>query len=607
MSKTDSSPTITKQSFKLIFTTLRHFAYFTARRSPLLFVLKIISAIIEGTLPIFTAYVTARLTTELVKSVGNPNGLRNVIPLVLITISTLLFRNVFTSISNMIEQRIRAEIDYEMSEQMIIKFTKLDHALYEDSETMNLYERATAFASKSWSITYDASRFLSTTVSLITASIALASISLWLPLLVLVSIMPFFLLQIRYNREEDIWYRKRLPKIREVNQYTNALVSPQDIRELRLLGLVDYFRRKAKTFAEETLKMEHHFRKKNIRIDSIIQLWSTSIEAVVLVWVVKKIVEGSMAIGQFIYIQSLFQSLVYALQGEIQLLQQTDEDLLKASDYFNFINLPEVPPREYRMSSETPIEIKLENVSFTYPNTKNEVLHNISLTIRPGSIIAFVGENGAGKSTILNLILGIYRPTSGRVTINGIDLHEIDTQSWFDQIGVLPQQFTSFYYANVEDNIHFGRINKPLRSSDIDEALELSYSRDFVRKLPRNQKTMLSKFIDEGEGVDLSGGQWQRLAIARVFYRKPRFVILDEPTSAIDAKAEHGIFENLNNSILKTAGGIIVSHRFSTVRKADYIYVIDSGSVAEQGNHQELLKNQSKYFELFEKQAEGYR
>lgn len=152
MSKTDSSPTITKQSFKLIFTTLRHFAYFTARRSPLLFVLKIISAIIEGTLPIFTAYVTARLTTELVKSVGNPNGLRNVIPLVLITISTLLFRNVFTSISNMIEQRIRAEIDYEMSEQMIIKFTKLDHALYEDSETMNLYERATAFASKSWSI-----------------------------------------------------------------------------------------------------------------------------------------------------------------------------------------------------------------------------------------------------------------------------------------------------------------------------------------------------------------------------------------------------------------------------------------------------------------------
>ena len=248
-------------------------------------------------------------------------------------------------------------------------------------------------------------------------------------------------------------------------------------------------------------------------------------------------------------------------------------------------------------------DIVFDNVKFKYPNSQKTVLDNLSLKIKYGEKVAIVGENGAGKTTLIKLIARIYRPISGSVLINNINLNDLKLSSWYEKLAVLFQDYSSYTHLTVKENIEIDSKNKATEKT-IQDALIKASAFDFVKKYKEGVNQILSERYKGG--IRPSTGQWQKIAIARVFHRNAPILILDEPTASIDAVAEAKIFDNIYK-FSKGKTVIIISHRFSTVRNADRIIVLDKGKIIEEGSHEELLKINGKYAKAFRLQAKGYQ
>lgn len=244
--------------------------------------------------------------------------------------------------------------------------------------------------------------------------------------------------------------------------------------------------------------------------------------------------------------------------------------------------------------------LQLTGITKRYPGVVAN--DDVSLTVQPGEVHAVLGENGAGKSTLVKLLLGQYAPNAGAITLDGTDLREVDVSTWHEHVGYLRQEFTKFPFATVRDNVRFGRVSAEGDEPRIWEALDAAQAADFVRALPQGLDTivdpLLTDDLDGDGGVELSGGQWQRLALARIFYRDPEFLLLDEPTSAVDAIAERAIFEHIFNRMRRRTV-ISVSHRLATIRPADVIFVLVAGRLVERGTHQELINSGGAYSAMF--------
>ena len=280
------------------------------------------------------------------------------------------------------------------------------------------------------------------------------------------------------------------------------------------------------------------------------------------------------------------------------------EDNLYVNHYFDFLALPPFLPiakNPVILKKIEPPKIEFRNVSFNYPNGP-KVLDKVSFIIRPGESVALVGHNGAGKTTIVKLLCRFYDVSGGKILINGINIKNLDLSHWYKFLGTLFQEFVKYHFT-VRENIFLGAPDKNDETA-MKEAAVKSGAAEFIERLPKKYDQVLGKEFEDGE--ELSGGQWQKLAIARAFYEEPPVLILDEPTSAIDAEAEYEIFHNLEKQY-KNKTLILVSHRFSTVRNANKIIVIDCGKIVESGSHQELMKLSGQYAKLFSIQAKGYQ
>ena len=253
--------------------------------------------------------------------------------------------------------------------------------------------------------------------------------------------------------------------------------------------------------------------------------------------------------------------------------------------------------------SPTPPIIEFQNVSFRYPKTDRDILKNFNMAIQGGEKIALVGENGAGKTTIIKLLLRFYDVTEGEILINGINIKELDLEEWHKQVGVLFQDFIKYQFT-FKENVYYGKLDEKNNEDLLKTAITKSGADKYLDSLPDGINQVVGKMFDGG--IDLSGGQWQKLALARAFFRNAPILILDEPTSAIDAKAEYEIFENVQK-LQKDKTVLIISHRFSTVRNADRILVLEEGKFIEEGSHEKLMKEKGLYAELFEIQAKGYK
>jgi ATP-binding cassette subfamily B protein len=277
---------------------------------------------------------------------------------------------------------------------------------------------------------------------------------------------------------------------------------------------------------------------------------------------------------------------------------------LYLKDYFDFIDIS----TEYKSKNEVPMPEKIKigfefkNVYFAYPESDNQILNDVSFTIKAGEKIAFVGQNGAGKTTLTKLLLRFYEPTSGEILLDGININQYNKANYQEYFGVLFQDFFRYEFS-VKENIAIGKIDEINNNERILKAAELSLADEVVAELKYGYEQQLGKRFAKGQ--ELSGGQWQKIALGRAYMKNAEVMILDEPTSALDAKAESEVFERFIG-LIKDKTSVIISHRFSTVRQADRIVVLQEGKILESGTHQELMKNNQLYAQLFTLQAEGY-
>jgi ATP-binding cassette subfamily B protein len=323
-------------------------------------------------------------------------------------------------------------------------------------------------------------------------------------------------------------------------------------------------------------------------------------------WIVFQTLARAITIGDMTFYLTLFRQSQQTFQGLFFNTGQLYESGLFLDNLFGFLNIiPQMPNPGTARKVNRPIQqgIEFRNVSFRYPDRQEWALHNINLLIRPGEKIALVGANGAGKTTLIKLLTRLYDPTEGQILLDGIDLREYDLNDLRDSIGVIFQDFVRFQLS-ARENIGFGQIKDLEDEARILAAAERGGADEVIERLPQQYDTVLGRWFEKG--AELSGGQWQKIALGRAFMRDSEVLVLDEPTSALDAEREYEIFQRFREL---TAGRIalLISHRFSTVRMADRIVVIENGELSEVGTHHELLLLDGTYARLFNLQAEGYR
>jgi ATP-binding cassette, subfamily B, bacterial len=433
----------------------------------------------------------------------------------------------------------------------------------------------------------------------------LASLHPLLVVLSLASVAPWIAIQRRITRKIYEFHFSMTAEDRERQYMVDLLTKPEIAKEVRAFGLADHFLGRYDRIADD-----HYQRLARLyRRSDLAAAASGLIAGVALAaaygFIGKRGLDGELTAGDLTAAISAFAALTSQASLISSSLLNLDQHATFLDDYFSFLAIPsivEIPAQPRSLPTALDGGIVVSGVRFRYPRGGREVLAGIDLEVKPGELVALVGENGSGKTTIVNLLARFYDPTEGSIRIGGIDARELDPLELRSRIGVLFQDFAKFQLT-LRDNVQFGRVTRA-NDSEVVESLEAARAAFLVDTLTNGLDARLGRLFEGGR--ELSGGEWQRLAVARLIFRRADLWILDEPTSNLDPEAEAAIFSELKSQ-LHGRMGIVISHRFSTVRVADRIYVIEAGRVLESGTHEQLVAARGRYAELFELQAAGYR
>lgn len=561
-------------------------------------------AIIDAVLPIITTYFAALTTTALVDAyAGNSTAADSAIRYVIITAALGLLMTVWSSIDQYVQAKMRYVVEAKVSDRMYEHFLSLDFWRYDDKDTADIYDRAVKF-SQFYAYVFDRiASIVSQLIAMLGAVIALALVHVGIALFTLCAIIPGVYLQFKLSRKQIKHWNENVEVRRAQNMLEWHLNRPRMISELRLYGMVNHMLQLRRKFRDSDEKTRINFEKQYLPLRILADLVEAMAELGSLIWITFQIVARTQPVGQFVYVQQIVSRAMTSANGFVSTLASIDEDIANLFDYEQFMQLP-VGKANGKKINAAPDSISVDHVDFTYPGSKHKVLNDITLTISKGQHVAIVGENGAGKSTFIKLITGLYEPGNGSVELDGTPLSEIDIASWHEQLGVLQQEFIMYEFATAGDNVRFGKVGEDHTDKRLKDALQEAEADSVISKLPRGVDTYVNTWMEDAstgsKGVDLSGGQWQRLALARDFYRNAPIIILDEPTSAIDALAEARIFKRLFADKNRTV--ITISHRLSTVEKADVIYMLEEGKIVESGTHAELVATKGRYYRMFESQ-----
>lgn len=588
-----------RQYFHAIFKV----AAVTYKAAPLAVIVQLIGAIITAVLPIITTFFAAQATTALAEAYAGTAGSGDrAIMYVVVTALLGIVMVAWRSVEQYVSQSMRYRVEAAISDHMYEHFLSLDFWRYDDKDTADLYDRATDF-SRFFPYVFDRiSSLVTQFITMIAGLVALSFVSWWLSALVLVAIIPGIYIQFKLSRTQ-VAHRNANVTTRRSRYMIEWMLGNQRITaELRLYSVVKHLlglRKKLRDKDEkERIEFERQYIFKRLGADAL----EAGAELAALIFTAFQIIGRVQPIGQFIYVQQVVSRALNGANGFVAQISTLDEDLANLFDYQEFMELP-VGNRDGKKLKTLPEVIRFEDITFRYPNSERDVLRGISLEIKKGQHVAIVGENGAGKSTFVKLLTGLYDPSKGRIFLDNEDLQNISIESWHHQFSVLQQDAASYNFASLKDNVYYGNVNKPLDDDRLNEALKKAEASQFVAKLPRGVDTYIDTWMEDedgNKGTELSGGQWQRLALARNFYRDSPLIILDEPTSAIDALAESRIFKRLFADKKRTV--VTISHRLTTVEKADIIYMFEDGAVVEKGTHPELVKKQGAYYRMFESQ-----
>jgi ATP-binding cassette, subfamily B, bacterial len=504
---------------------------------------------------------------------------------------------------NLFVRRVQLEAERRLLEQA----SKVDLGHFDNSDWHDRLARAKRDVSwRPGDLTWSVLGLSGNIVTIVLMAGLLASLHWVLVVLALAAALLSLALERRVTAKLYEFFYKETPEEREREYLGDLLVQPRTTKEIRAYVLADYLLGRHRDRSEELYRLREQMYRSGTRISMLTGFVTGTALALAYLFVAAQGISGNIDPGGVVLVIGAFASVSGTLGNISSTFVAVDQHTTFLDDYFSFLAIEPlitVPSALQTIPPGAINGIEFENVTFTYSGGTEPAVAGLSLQIRPGELIALVGENGAGKSTLVKLLLRFYDPDRGAVKVSGIDLAHVDPEALRSRIGVLFQDYAS-YELTVRENVLMGRPQGEVDDRRVMEALHDARSEWLLRKMPNGLDARVGRLFEGGH--DLSGGEWQRLALARIMYRDADIWILDEPTSSLDPEAEAAIFAELKEN-LKGRIGIVISHRFSTVRIADRIAVIADGRVKELGTHDELLRADARYAQLFELQAAGYR
>ncbi|MGB4762772.1 MAG: ABC transporter ATP-binding protein, partial [Candidatus Saccharimonas sp.] len=507
----------------------------TYRAAPLAIIVQVAGSILTAVLPIITTYFAARTTTALAEAyAGNESATEEVLVLVGITAVLGVVMTAWKSLENYIGQLMRYRVEAAMSDRMYEHFHEIDFWRYDDKETADTYDKAQQFA-RFFPYVFDKlTDILTQFIIVVSGLVALVLVSWWLGLILLAAVIPGIVIQMQLSRAGVRHWKENVETRRSQSMIEWQILQPRFMAELRLYGIVRYLLDMRIRLRDKDEKVRIEFERKYIGKKFAADVLEAAAEVTALFWTAIQIVHHLQPIGQFLYVQQIVSRTLGGVSALVNQISSIDEDIANLFEYNEFMALP-AQSMGKAVLRELPEQIAIDRVSFHYPTADALVLDDVSLTINRGQHVAIVGENGAGKSTLIKLLTGLYEPTKGAVRLDGVPLSELQSSSWHKYLGVLQQEFIAYGFATAKDNVYFGDTTKAFDQGRFDTSLDKSEARDFLRKLPKGIDSYVNPWMEDNDGqngTELSGGQWQRLALARSFYRDSPIIILDEPTSA---------------------------------------------------------------------------
>jgi ATP-binding cassette subfamily B protein len=588
------------------------------RTSRWLTLASIVLRLVRAVQPVVALYVGKLIIDEVVHltaahTVGSgildwwdSGRLNTILPLLVAEFGLVFTLDLLTRATTLVDSVLGELHSNTVSVELMQHAAKLDLRHFESPEYQDRLERARRQAAGRNALLPQMFGQAQDIITVATLAVGLLAYAPWLILLLGLSFLPAVWGESRFNTMSYDLTRGRTPERRQLEYIRFIGASADTAKEMKLFGLGEYladrFRSLSQAIFAETRRLSIH----RALWGSLLAAISTLTYYGAYAYIVWETIVGAFSIGDLAFLAGAFLRLNGLFQKILLGFTQIAGQSLYLDDLFSFFEIkPTISSPINAKPFPQPIRrgIVFDNVGFRYPDTDIWAVRDLSFTLNAGETLALVGENGAGKTTIVKLLTRLYDPDEGNITIDGIDLREIGIRDIHAHVGVIFQDFTRYSFT-AADNIGVGRIEKRTDKSRIEGAAERSLADAVIAKLPLKYDQPLGRLFNKGR--DLSGGEWQKLAIARAYMRSAELVILDEPTAALDAKSEAEVFARFK-SLTEDTTAVLISHRFSTVRMADRILVLDNGGILESGSHEELLQRGGRYAELFELQAAGYR
>jgi ATP-binding cassette subfamily B protein len=554
-----------------------------------------------------SVYLGATLVNQIAEARALSLGLTDMLPIVVGLWIVFGVQRAIGAYSGYGRNLFVRRVQLEAERRLLTKASTLDLGHFDNS---NWHDRlARAKRDVSWrpgDLTWSVLGLSGNIVSIVLMASLLASLHYVLVILALAAALLSLALERRVTSRLYEFFYKETPEEREREYLGDLLAQPRTTKEIRAYVLADYLLGRHRTLSEDLFKQREHMYRSGTRISMLTGFVTGTTLALAYLFVAVQGVAGAIDPGGVVLVIGAFTSVSGTLATISSTFVAVDQHTTFLDDYFSFLAiepLVRAPAKPSIIPAGSIDGIEFDNVTFSYPGGTEPALADLTLQIRHGELVALVGENGAGKSTLVKLLLRFYDVDRGSVRVGGVDIKEVDPIALRSRMGVLFQDYAS-YELSVKENVAMGRPDGQVDDERVMKALRDARSEWLVKKMPNGLLSKVGRLFEGGH--DLSGGEWQRLALARLMYRNADIWILDEPTSSLDPEAEAGIFAELKEN-LKGRIGIVISHRFSTVRIADRIAVIADGRVTELGTHEELLAAKGRYAQLFELQAAGYR
>jgi len=493
-----------------------------------------------------------------------------------------------------------------VSIQVMKHASELDLTAYEDPIFYDRLERARVQATDRLVMIQSIGRLQLQFITALGWTVAVMFYSPWLMLLLIAAVLPAFVGETHFAFLGYAKNFRQTPIKRQLDYLRQAGATKEAAKELKLFNLGEFFTRRFARLSDIVYEQDVNLAKKRLGIGSILSVISTGGYYGAYTYVIWRTLLGKWTIGTFYFLTAAIMNASSNIQQVLSTLSGIADQALFLTDLLAFFEMkPTIQSKPNALAAPRPIRqgFQFRNVSFIYPGTDRVILNRLNFHLDPGERVALIGENGQGKTTLVKLITRLYDPSEGEILLDGVDLREYDLEDLYREIGVIFQDFMR-YEMTARENIAVGKIEEIEDLPALKTAAQKSLANEVIARLSSGYEQILGRRFEGG--VDLSGGEWQKLALARAYLRNAQLLVLDEPTAALDARSEYEVFQRFSEL---TAGkmALFISHRFSTVRMADRIVVLAEGNIAEEGTHDQLTRAGGRYAEMFEMQAASYR